>query len=73
MIFLMKVRKLLNSRCMGFLASMVDPSKEIELTPDDVPIVRDYILVFSKDQPRLLPDKEIIFSIELVSGTAPIS
>ena len=53
MISVLKARKLLSSGCMGFLASMVDLSKETELTPNDVPVVRDYVLVFPKDLPRL--------------------
>ena len=40
---------------MEFLASMVDPSKEIELTPDDVLVVRDYVSVFPIDLPGLPP------------------
>ena len=49
MILALKVRKLLNKRCVGFLASIVDQSKEIELMQDDVPVVRDYVSVFLKD------------------------
>ena len=63
MISAIKARKLLNSRCIGFLASIVDLSKETELTPEDVPMVRGYVLVFSKDLPGLLPDREIVFNI----------
>ena len=69
----MKVRKLLSSRCKGFLASIVDLSKETELTPEDFPVARDYVSVFSKDFPGLPLDREIVFSIELMLGTAPIS
>ena len=42
---------------MEFLASLVDPSKETELTLDDILIVRDYVSVFLKDLPRLLLDR----------------
>ena len=69
----LKARKLLSSGCKGFLASIVVLSKETELTPEDVPVVRDYVSVFPKDLPRLPPDREIVFSIELMPGTAPIS
>ena len=58
---------------MRFLASIVDSSKETELTPDDMLVVKDYVSVFLKDLPRLLPNREIMFSIELVPRTAPIS
>ena len=57
---------------MGFLANIVDPSKEIELTPEDVPVVRDYVSVFLKDLPGLPLDREIVFSIEVMPGTGPI-
>ena len=39
----------------------------------DIPIVREYPDVFPKDLPGLPPDLEVEFSIDLVSGTAPIS
>ena len=42
---------------MRFVASMVEPSKEMELTPDDMPILRDYMSVFFKDIPKLFPDR----------------
>ena len=57
---------------MRFLAGMVDLSEEIELTLNDVLVVRDYVSVFSKDLPRLPPNQEIVFSIELVPRTAPV-
>ena len=73
MISALKARKLLSSGCKGFLASIVDSSKKTKLTPEDVPVVRDYVSVFLKDLPGLPPDREIVFSIELMPGTAPIS
>ena len=72
MISALKVRKLLSSGCVEFLASIIDPSKETELTPDDVLMVRDYVLVFLKVLPGLQLDWEIMFSVKLVLGTAPI-
>ena len=48
----------------GIFDNTVDPSKEMELTPKDVLMVRDYVSVFLKDLPGLPPDKEIVFSIE---------
>ena len=46
MISALKARKLLSSGCKGFLASIVDPSKETELMPKDVPVVREYVSIF---------------------------
>ena len=36
-------------------------------------MVREYVSVFPRDLPGLPPDREIVFSIELMPGTAPIS
>ena len=47
-------------------------SKETELTPEDVPVVREYVSIFPKDLPGLPPDREIMISIELMPGTTPI-
>ena len=52
---------------------MVNPSKETELTLDNVLVVRDYMLVFTKNLLRLPHDREIVFNIKLVSRTAHIS
>ena len=73
MISALKTKKFLDSGCMRFLETIVDPSKETELTLDDVLVVKYYVSIFLKDLLRLLPDREIVFIIELVSGTAPIS
>ena len=54
---------------MGFLASIVDLSKETELTPEDVLVVKDYVPVFLKDLPRLPLDRETVFSIEIMLRT----
>ena len=43
------------------------------MTPEDVPVVREYVSVFPRDLPRLPPDREIVFNIELMPRTAPIS
>ena len=68
----LQAKKLLDSGCTGFLASIVDPSKVMELTPNDVLVMRDYVSIFLQDLPRLPLDIEIIFSINLVPGTTPI-
>ena len=63
MISALKARKLFSSRCVGFLASIVDLSKETGLMPVDISVVRDYMSIFTKDFPGLQPDREIVFSI----------
>ena len=44
-------------------------------SPDlaSIPVVCEFLNVFPKDLPRLPPDRDVEFSIELEPGTAPIS
>ena len=46
-----------------------------EASPDltSIPVVCEFLDIFPKDLPRLPPDREVEFSIELEPGTAPIS
>ena len=46
-----------------------------EASPDltSIPVVCEFLDVFPKDLPRLPPDREVEFSIELEPGTTPIS
>ena len=44
-----------------------------ELTIEKLLIVYKYSNVFLEELPRLLPDREIEFKIDLIPGTAPIS
>ena len=69
----MKAKRLLDSGCVGYLASMVDTSLERHLKPEDVLVVQEFLEVFPKDLPRLPPDREIEFIIELIPGTTTIS
>ena len=65
-------RCLLQKGCKGYLAHVVDTcSNEARL--EDVPVVRDFLDVFSYDLPGLPPEREIDFPIDLVPGTTPIS
>src|SRR3954471_17225666 len=43
-----------------------------EPTLDQIPIVCDYADVFPDELPRMPPDRDIEFIIELIPGTAPI-
>ena len=69
----MKARRLLDSGCMGYLASVVDIDLEEESKPENIPVVCDFLDVFPEDLPGLPPDREIEFVIDLIPGTAPIS
>jgi len=39
----------------------------------EIPIVRDFVDVFSEELPGLPPVREIEFTIDLLPGTGPIS
>ena len=40
---------------------------------EDIPVVQEFLEVFLEDLPRLPPDREIEFFIELIPSTALIS
>ena len=44
-----------------------------ETKVEDIWVVRDFSNVFPDDLPRLLPNREIEFSIDLAHGVEPIS
>ena len=41
--------------------------------PKDIPIVQEFLDVFSEEFPGLPPDRAISFEIELLLGTSPAS
>jgi hypothetical protein len=40
---------------------------------EEIPIVREFVDVFSEELPGIPPDREIEFTIDLLPDTAPIS
>ena len=68
-ISVMKAKRLLDSGCVGYLASVVDTSLEQHSKPEDVPVVQEFLEVFPEDLPRLPLDRETEFIIELIPGT----
>ena len=58
--------------CKGYLAHVVD-TRSNEARLEGVPVVRDFLDVFSDDLPGLPPEREIDFPIDFVTGTTPIS
>ncbi|TYK08793.1 retrotransposon protein, putative, Ty3-gypsy subclass [Cucumis melo var. makuwa] len=64
--------KLLRKGCMAYLAHVMD-TQSSKLKLEDIPVVREFPDVFPEELSGLPPDREIEFSIDLVSGTAPIS
>ena len=72
-ISVLQAKRLLDRGCQGYLANIVDRTKERETVPEDIPVVREYLSVFPNDLPGLPPDREIEFCVELIPRTAPIS
>ncbi|EOY26510.1 DNA/RNA polymerases superfamily protein [Theobroma cacao] len=72
LIFAIKASKLVQKGYPAYLAYVIDTSNG-EPKLEDVPIVSEFPDVFPDDLPRLPPDRELEFPIDLLSGTAPIS
>ena len=69
----LRARDLLNGGCTGFLASVVDATKSVTVTPSETRLVREYLDVFPDEFPGAPPQREIEFEIELVPGAEPVS
>ncbi|XP_073279520.1 uncharacterized protein [Primulina huaijiensis] len=69
----LQMQRMLVKGCHGFLASVVDITREESGNMSDIDIVREYLDVFADDVPGLPPDREVEFVIDIVPGTAPIS
>jgi hypothetical protein len=54
-------------------ASLVTTNIEASSDLTSIPVVCEFSDVFPDDLPRLPPDRDVEFTIELESGTAPIS
>ncbi|KAL0560590.1 hypothetical protein IC582_000999 [Cucumis melo] len=72
LILVLKAEKLLRKGCTAFLTHVVVVQRE-KLQPEDVPLVKEFLDVFSNDLLGLPLDREIEFTIELLPGTSPIS
>ena len=72
MISALETKRLLLKGCESYLAHVVDTAV-IEVKLENVPVVCEFLNVFSKDLPSLPPDKELEFGIEVLPGSAPIS
>ncbi|KAL0544274.1 hypothetical protein IC582_019387 [Cucumis melo] len=68
----LKASKLLSQGTWSILASVLD-TRELEVSLSFEPVVWEYPDVFPGELPGLPPPKEIDFTIQLESGTAPIS
>ena len=67
----LEAKRLLLKGCESYLAHVIDISMT-EVNLENVKIVCEFPNVFSKDLPRLPPDRELEFGIEILPGLAPI-
>ena len=72
MISAMVAQRMLCKGCQGYLAYVVEIGKEGTLV-DEIPVVREFSDVFPYDITGLPPNREVEFTIDLISGTEPIS
>ena len=71
MMSVMMAGKMLRKSYPGYLAYVVEV-REDDVRLEDIPVVREFPDVFPNDLPRLPPDRDINFQIELAPGTEPI-
>ncbi|WRX18085.1 hypothetical protein QQP08_010572 [Theobroma cacao] len=71
-ILALKALKLVPKGYLAYLAHVIDISRE-EPKLENVPAVSEFPDVFPDELPRLPPDRELEFTIDLLPGTAPIS
>ncbi|XP_075475605.1 uncharacterized protein LOC142507009 [Primulina tabacum] len=66
-------RKLIKRGCHTFLASIVSVTEPVSQKLEDIDVVREFSGVFPDNVADIPPDRDVDFSIELMSGTVPIS
>ncbi|KAJ8768723.1 hypothetical protein K2173_023627 [Erythroxylum novogranatense] len=70
----MQAQKLLRKGCEAYLAFVLDSQKDgAKEKLLEIPVVNEFSDVFPEELPGLPPEREVELSIEVVSGTAPIS
>ncbi|XP_077249182.1 uncharacterized protein LOC143888629 [Tasmannia lanceolata] len=69
----LQTQKLLNKRYEGYLAYVTEEDGKEELSMTDIPVVSEFLDVFSEDLTELPPHKKVDFTIDLELGTKPIS
>ena len=67
-----RARKLLSSETKGYLVFLINTLRD-KVKLENVPVVKKFSNVFSEKLETLDPEREIVFKIDVVPGTAPIS
>ncbi|XP_074327628.1 uncharacterized protein LOC141665543 [Apium graveolens] len=69
---MMQMKRLLHQGCKAYLAYVLDTEEESPKI-EDIPVVCEFPDVFPDELPRLPPDREIEFTIDLAPVTEPVS
>ena len=67
----LEAKRLLHKGCEAYLAHVIDKFSS-EVTLENVPVVCEFLDVFSEDLQGLPSARELEFQIELLSGSAPV-
>ena len=65
-------RKMVRKGCEAYLAYVIDMVKE-RPSLSDIPTISDFPDVFPEELPRLPPQREIEFAIDVIPGATPTS
>ena len=70
-----RARQSLHHGCMGYLADVVDTrdDEKKSIAIYDVPVVRDFLNVFTEELAGVPPKRQVEFRSNLIPGTTPIS
>ncbi|XP_070007747.1 uncharacterized protein [Nicotiana sylvestris] len=68
----LKAAKMIKKGCIYHLVRVADTNAEVP-SLESVSVVNEFSGVFPDELPRILPDKEIDFGIDVMPGTQPIS
>ena len=62
---------MLNNETKGYLAILINTHRD-KMKLENVPVVKEFSDVFPEKLETLPPEREIVFKIDVASGTAPI-
>ena len=68
-----RAKRYLHQGCSGIVTYVLDTLDLGKATLDDVLIVREYPDIFPEDFPRVPPERQVEFRIDLIPGVAPIA
>lgn len=65
-----QARRMLEVGCIGYFGSVIGTTIN---KPEDIPIVKEFLIIFPDELPGLPPDRKIRLEINVLPSTAPIS